>query len=394
MQKFIIIGGGARGLYFTEILENELNCKVLAIMDTFVEGNAFIESRLKSANIEGVEIFNDLEMILEKYPSDEVDGAFIMTPEWTHFQVFKRLTQGLYHIFLEKPIATKKEDVVEIGRIAKEYPKVIQLGFVLRYSLYYRKIKEWIETTNFGRITHIQMSERLTIDHGVKFKRSWHRMTEYTGGMLNEKCSHDLDLMCWFKEKDGYPIGVMSMGSRAFARESVGQKNCSSCSVGNCIYREDVTQYAKYHNGKVFLDKTTGGVNACIYGNDSDINDVQSVMVEFSDNTHGVFTVVSMSGQHGREDMIHFEYGMIFGKLETGTLTKIDYRNNSIEHFSIEGMNMHGGGDTQVVKEFTECIQNNTKPYASVKDGIRASLLAFAADESLKEKRSVEYHLE
>jgi predicted dehydrogenase len=390
MQKFIIVGGGARGIFFTEILEKELNCKVVAIMDTFVEGNPFIEARLKDANIEGVEIYNDLETMLRKYPSDQVDGAFIMTPEWTHLQVFKRLTQGLYHIFLEKPIATKKEDVLEIERIAKSYPKVIQIGFVLRYSLFFRKIKEWIENSNFGRITHIQMSERLTIDHGVKFKRSWHRMKEFTGGIMNEKCSHDLDLMCWFKEKDGYPIGVMSLGSRAFARESVGQTHCSSCDVENCLYREDLKGYAKYHEGKVLLDKTAGGVDECIYGNASDINDVQSVMVQFSDNTHGIFTVVSMSGQHGRDDMIHFEYGMIFGNLEKGTLTKIDYRQNSTELFSVEGMNMHGGGDTQVVKEFTECILNNTKPLASVSDGVRASMLAFLADESIESKKFVE----
>lgn len=390
MQKFIIVGGGARGIFFSEILENELNCKVVAIMDTFVEGNPFIEARLKDAKIEGVEIFNDIELMLEKYPSDKVDGAFIMTPEWTHLSVFKRLTQSNYNIFLEKPIATTKEAILEIGEIAKNYSKVIQVGFVMRYSPFYRKIKSWIAENDLGRITQIQMNERLTVVHGTKFKRSWHRMKEYTGGFMNEKCSHDLDMMCWIKSNDAKPIGVMSMGSRTFARESVGQVSCSTCPDKKCIYREDITQYAKYHDGKVLLDKTAGGVNECIYGNTSDINDSQTVMVLFDDNTHGIFNVISMSGKDGRDIMIHFEYGLIFGDLEEGNLTKMDYRRNQTEKYHISGMNFHGGGDTQVVKEFTECIINQTKPVASVEDGLRASLLSFCADESIETKVFVE----
>lgn len=390
MQKFIIIGGGARGIFFSQILENELDCKVVAIMDTFVEGNPFIEARLKEAKIDGVEIFNDIEQIIQKYPSQQVDGAFIMTPEWTHLSVFKRLTAENYNIFLEKPIATTKEDILEIGRIAKSYPKVIQVGFVMRYSPFYRKIKSWIAENDFGRITNIQMSERLTVAHGTKFKRSWHRMKEFTGGFMNEKCSHDLDMMCWIKEKDAKPVGVMSMGSRAFARQSVGQTSCSTCPDKKCIYREDITQYAKYHDGKVLLDKTAGGVNECIYGNASDINDNQTVLVMFDDNTHGTFSVVAMSGKDGRDIMIHFEYGMIFGDLEAGDLTKIDYRKQQTENYHISGMNFHGGGDTTVVREFTECIQNNTKPVATIEDGLRASLLAFIADESIENKKFVE----
>lgn len=391
MQKFIIVGGGARGIFFSEILENELNCKVVAIMDTFVEGNPFIEARLKEAKIEGVEIFNDLELMLEKYPSNAVDGAFIMTPEWTHLQVFKRLTQGNYHIFLEKPLATTKEAVLEIKEIAKNYPKVIQVGFVMRYSPFYRKIKSWVSEKDMGRITQIQMNERLSVAHGTKFKRSWHRMVEFTGGFMNEKCSHDLDMMCYIKEMDAKPIGVISLGSRTFVRESVGQTHCSTCPDKKCIYREDIKGYAKYHDGKVLLDKTAGGVDECIYGNVSDINDSQTVMLQFDDNTHGIFNVIAMSGKDGRDIMIHFEYGMIFGDLEEGNLTKINYRTNQTEKYHISGMNFHGGGDTTVVREFTECIRDNTKPVASVADGVRASLLAFLADESIESKQFVEY---
>ena len=382
MQKFIIIGGGARGLYFTEILEKELNHKVVAIMDNYVQGNPFIEHRLKEANIEGVKLFNDLKEIIQAYPSDQVDGAFIMTPEWTHKAIFDVLTQHQYNVFLEKPVAISKEDVIVMKHVSDHYPKTLQIGFVLRYSAFYRQIKQWIQDVDLGRIVNIQMSERLTVEHGTKFKRSWHRLTEYTGGFMNEKCSHDLDLMCWFKEHEARPIGVMSLGHRGFAQHSVNETSCAHCSRLDCLYRDDVSSYAKTVNGKVYSDETSKGIGQCIYGNDSDIVDNQSVLVHFSDGSHGNFNVIAMSGKHGRDIMIHCEYGLISGTLESGYLELLNYRTKEHLKVNFTGMNMHGGGDTQVIKEFIDCLTHHTPPISTVADGLRASLLAFAADES------------
>jgi len=88
-----------------------------------------------------------------------------------------------------------------------------------------------------GRVVMIQMNERLTVQHGMKFKRSWHRMVQYTGGYINEKCSHDLDLMCWFKEPEATPVRVVSLGNRGYATSSVGETTCATCTRADCLYR-------------------------------------------------------------------------------------------------------------------------------------------------------------
>lgn len=390
MRQFMIIGGGARGLYFTEILEKELQSKVVAIVETHTPGLAFVHQRLTSANITGVEVLQDMEEAFRKYPATAIDGVFIMTPEWTHAALFRAVTQHHYHVFLEKPIATSQDDAKSIRQIAADYPQVIQLGFVLRYSGFYRQVKSWLAEPSLGRIVMIQMNERLTVQHGMKFKRSWHRLVKYTGGYINEKCSHDLDLMCWFMEDQAHPVRVVSMGQRGFATQSVGQTHCATCDRKDCLYRDDPTSYDKYVDGQVLLD-STASVGACIYGNDSDIHDHQTVLVQFSDGSHGVFSSVAMSGIPGRDLTIHLEYGVIYGNLEEGTLHKIDYRTHQTEDFAISGMNMHGGGDTQVVREFVECIENGTQPLAKVSDGVRATLLALTADESVRLNQMVEF---
>lgn len=382
-RRFVVIGGGARGLFFTEILTHEVGASVAAIVEPHLPSHAFVHRRLDAAGITGVEVLSDLTTALDAYPADQVDGVFVMTPEWTHAAIFREVTARGYHIFLEKPIATTVEDALEIRRIAESYPQVIQLGFVLRYSAFYRTVKAWLDGSPLGRIVMIQMNERLTVAHGMKFKRSWHRLVEYTGGYINEKCSHDLDLMCWFKEAEATPVRVVSMGNRGFARDGVGQTECATCPRTDCLYRDDPTTYDKYVDGQVLLDHTGAGVGRCIYGNDSDINDNQTVLIQFSDGSHGVFSSIAMSGIHGRDLAIHCEYGVIWGDLEAGTVHRMDYRTGQTETVELTGMNMHGGGDTQVVREFVECIAEGTQPVARVADGVRATVIALTADASI-----------
>lgn len=380
-QRFMIIGGGARGLFFTEILEKELQCKVVAIVENNKPGHLFIHRRLEQAGITGVDIFEDVDTAMSNYPAASIDGVFIMTPEWTHTALFKTVTQQGYAVFLEKPVATTKADALTIREIAQHYPNVIQIGFVLRYSPFYRQVKTWLTEANLGKVVMMQLNGRLTIDHGTKFKRSWHRKVAYTGGYLNEKCSHDLDMMCWFMEKQAHPVLVASVGQRGFAQTSVGETTCTRCQRTDCLYRDDPTSYAKSVDGKVLLDNTAA-VGTCIYGNDSDVHDHQTVLIQFSDGSHGVFSSVAMSGIDGSDLTIHLEYGVIWGNLEHGELYCRDYRTDLTQQVHFDGMDGHGGGDSQIVREFIECVAAQRAPIASVADGVLATLLALAADES------------
>lgn len=384
-NAIIIIGGGARGLYFTNILEKTLNVKVKAIVDNFEEANIFIEKRLEKEEIKDVEIFNHLLEALDKYPSDQVDGAFIMTPEWTHKEIFEELVKRDYNIFLEKPVATLEEDAKHMYELAKNYNKVVQIGFVLRYSLFYRKIKELVDANTIGKIVMMQMNERLTLQHGAKFKRSWHSKVAYTGGFLNEKCSHDLDLLRWIKEKQAQPVKIVSYGNRAFCLESIGEEKCIQCTKEQCPYRDELSTYDKYYDNKVYLDSTAHGVGKCVYGIETDIKDNQSVIMIFDDGSHATFSAISMSGMPGRDICIHGVDGIIYGNLEDGSITYKQYLTGKAETIELNQLDSHGGGDVQVVQEFLACTKAEDKPVSTVKDGVMATLMALLCDKSSEE---------
>jgi len=379
----LIIGGGARGLYFSSILEKNLDTKVLAIVEVHKPSIEFIKTRLHEEKSEGVAIFEDMNEMNKKFPPENVEGVFIMTPEWTHLNVFKAMTEFGYNIFLEKPIATTIQDISEIYRISNGYNKVVQIGFVLRYSLFYKKIKEIIDSGVLGKILVMQLNERLTLQHGAKFKRSWHSKREYTGGFLNEKCSHDLDLINWFKSGQSQPVSLLSFGGTGYTKEKDRFQTtyCIDCKI-NCPFRDTLQDYPKFLNGKVFLDSTSAGVGKCVYMNEADIYDHQTVNVKFKDGSHAVFSAISMSGAPGRDIMIHGSDGYLFGELEKGNLSYINYIQGENTTVDLHQLDAHGGGDEEVVSRFLDCIRNGTKPLASVKDGYLASMMALKADES------------
>lgn len=382
-SEIIIIGGGARGLYFTQMLTQTLGRKVAAIVDNYEPGQKVIKERIDEFGTPDTKIFSSPEEAFAAIPRSQANIVFVMTPEWTHLEVFRKAINSGFHIFLEKPLATTKEDVLEIKRLAGTTDKTVQVGFVLRYSAFYEKIKEIVDSGELGKIITIQMNERLGVNHGGAFKRNWHRKIEYTGGFINEKCSHDLDLMCWFKEKEAAPKQVYSYGSRHFCPPRDTPELCTECSIDNCPWRFQGVASLKSIHGKDFMDATSAGLGRCIFHSDADITDHQCVNIIFDDGTQGLFTLIAMSGNEGRDIMIHGTDGYLDGNLEKGLLRTCNYWKADMHDVEIGNMDAHGGGDVAIVSSFLDSVKSGIKPLATVEAGVRASIIAFAADESV-----------
>lgn len=381
-SEIIIIGGGSRGLFFTQILTQQLGRKVAAIADNYEPGHKAIRHRLEEFGTPDTELYSSADELLAAVPRSRANIAFVMTPEWAHLDAFRKAINAGCHVFLEKPLATTKDDVLEIQRLAESTDKVVQVGFVLRYSAFYKKVKEILDSGVLGKIVSIQMNERLALQHGAQFKRTWHRKLKYTGGFINEKCSHDLDLMCWFKEDQAAPKQVYSYGGRHFCPSHETPEFCTDCKLDNCPWRAKGVGSWKVIDGKEYMDSTSSGIGHCVFHSDADITDHQCVQVIFDDGTQGTFTAISMSGDPGRDITIHGTDGYLEGNMEQGRLRVRDYWKAEMENVDLGTTDGHGGGDENIVRGFLESAELGLKPLATVYAGVRASLIAFAADES------------
>lgn len=379
--KPVIIAGSGRGLFFAEVLGTVLHYPVAALVDINQEIHEKLKVRLAEYGLKDTAIFSTLEEAIAACP--EADRVMIVTPNRTHAALLETALKAGKHVLLEKPVASFAEDVDKIEQLYAQTDKVVQLGFVLRYSSFYRRVVELIEQGAIGQVLMIQMNERLSALHGSCYRRQWRRLIANTGGFMNEKCSHDLDLMCWFKAKQAKPVSVFSVGGRHLFQRPAPSDSCKNCAESNCPYRaQDARIFGQQYQQHIDVDSEY----KCVYATDADVLNHQHVTVQFSDGSHGHLSLIATSAREERDLFIHGTKGCLEGQLETGKIQLTTYgMENTTEDCSVKLSDMHGGGDQLLLEEFYDCIDRNISPSASLADGILATRIAFAADRSVEE---------
>lgn len=391
MTKGTIIVGAGRGLAFAKFLNThhrDRNRNVLALVDINSTVHGKVRRRLDSYGATETLVLTTLTEALERFSPKEADSVMILASNKAHAELTLEALAADRHVFLEKPIAADWKDATTIARAAVETDKIVQLGFVLRYSAYYRKIREIAESGALGRLVMIQINERLDLGHSNTYRRAWRRKHANTGGFLNEKCCHDLDVICWMKKGQAVPVDVFSYGGmELFPDKSEAPEKCVDCPDDTCPFRRDLKKLANLEfDLSIDLDLQA----TCVYKTDADVLNHQSVVIRFSDGTQAVFTITAYSGDSDRDIIIHGTEGCLVGKLNEGEFHWDNYRAKSREEFSTGIINdQHGGGEHRLIPEFFECVDTGASPAATVADGLVSSQIAFAADLSVSEGRKV-----
>ncbi len=391
MAQGVIIAGSGRGCAFArQLSENRLR-KVVALVEPRVSIHPELRQRfdIEYQSPETV-LIPSLEEALARFPKEVADTVVIVTPNDTHAELLRLSLEAGRHVMLEKPAAASQSGLEKIARVHAEHPDlVVQLGFVLRFSEYFRKVKEIIDSGDLGQLVLIQMNEWLDFQHsGGAYRRGWRRKQAATGGFLNEKCSHDLDLMCMFKDGQSEPVSVYSVaGTQMFSRTGTAEY-CSACDDRSCPFRSPGQQPPQLRFQLYYDEKA---MDRCVFRSDADIFNIQSVTTRFADGTQGILTLVPYSARPGRSLVIHGTDGYL--EMNEGELKVANYRRSGMElhpvSFTGENYDGHGGGDGSILPELFECIRTGSRPSATVYDGLRASAIAFAADESARTNTAI-----
>jgi len=378
----IIVGAGRGSLFARTIIESGQRF-VAALVDNNQDIHEILRRRFRDEyHSQDTLIMASLEEALERFPPDRADSVLLVTPNNTHAEMLRLALAAGRHVLLEKPVAADAEDLRKIAALTAHTDRIVQVGFVLRYSLFFRKIKELIDGGVIGRVVMAQINEWLDFSHsGNAYRRGWRRYRKLTGGFLNEKCSHDLDLLCWFKDAQAAPARVYSAAGKEMFPAKETPEDCRQCHDEPCQFRYQSPplqlRFQPAHDDRAD--------NCCVFHSDADIFNHQSVIISYSDGTQGILTLTSYSGEPGRTLNIHGTEGYLRGNVETGDLELAVYREHgaTLKKIPLElNADGHGGGDSFILPEFFDCIARNTPPSASVYDGLRASAIAFAADDS------------
>ncbi len=173
-----------------------------------------------------------------------VDAVVIATPHYFHPPlVIEALNKGI-NVVSEKPAGVYTKQVREMNEVAQKSDKVFAMMFNQRTNCVYRKIKEIVDSKEYGEIRRVSW---LITD--------WYRTQAYYnsggwratwsgegGGVLLNQCPHQLDLWQWIC---GMPSKI-----RAFCHEGKWH---------DIEVEDDVSIYAEYPNGATGVFVTTTG---------------------------------------------------------------------------------------------------------------------------------------
>lgn len=144
---------------------------------------------------------------------DDVDAVVIAVPNKFHAPLAIAALQAGKDVLIEKPMALTAQQCAQINKTARQHQRLVQVGFVHRYTAVARVAKALIEADRIGRIYHIKAS--MYRNRGIPGLGGWFTTKALSGGgPLIDLGVHVIDLALHLA---GYPL-VDRVSGKTFAQ--------------------------------------------------------------------------------------------------------------------------------------------------------------------------------
>lgn len=356
-----VIGCGAMGLSLIQsVLEHDPRLKVVALYDPDQRSIDRALSELTSSP----KVCSDYLQIM-----DMSTVQWVMIASWNchHYDQTMAAFEAGKHVFCQKPLALSVEECVDIHHVWKQNEIIFNIGFTLRYSSHYRKMKQIIANGHIGEIISMEFNETLDFNHGGYIMGDWRRLRKNAGSHLLEKCCHDIDLANWMV--NSFARRVASFGGlnffipeNAFHIDRIGSQN----------------------NGKAAYSTWDGLVGLNPFLSDKDIIDNQVVILEYENGVRATFHTNCNAAIPERRMYILGTEGAIRANLLTGDihLQRIGF-DTEIENKSMGIQDGHGNGDKIIAEELANTMLHNTTPSVGLMEGLISTLTCIAIDAAM-----------
>jgi predicted dehydrogenase len=344
--RYGIIGTGMMGI------EHMLNIRLLEDAEVTAISDPHPTSRKWGRDTagEGVLVFEDHALLLEKAP---VDAVVIASPNYTHASVLSDVFRTDKHVLVEKPLCTTLEDCLRVMEAADKHPGVVQVAMEYRYMPPVARLIREVRQGTVGRLRMLAIRE-----HRFPFLAKvgdWNRFARNTGGTLVEKCCHFFDLMNLIV--DSRPRRVYASGAQDVNHLDESYDGETPDILDNAFSIVD------YDNGcRALLD-------LCMFA-------------EASRNEQEI----AATGDVGKVECFVPQYDVVIGRR--------DPRGVETVHVPVEERllkaGFHHGSTYYEHRAFLDAIRRGTPPEVDVRAGTWAVAVGLAAERSAQLGRPVE----
>lgn len=396
-MKLALIGAGQRGMIYAEYAYYKKNVQITAVVEPH-EGRRAI-----AAEKFGIPERSCFSCVDDFFAKGKIcDAVILATMDKEHFGHAMAAMDCGYDILLEKPISPDPKECMLIGQKAKELGRKIIVCHVLRYTNFFSKLKEIVDSGELGRIVAIQHSENVGNFHiAHSFVRGNWRRSDETSPIIMQKSCHDMDILCWLVGSDAKRIA--SFGSlRHFKKENAPEgcaERCLECKADQCQYHA-VRAYMPVRGGwpatLLGPDQSEAGImkaletspyGRCVYRCDNDVCDHQVTIIEFKNGVNVSFTLSGFTNRMCREIKIMCEYGEINACDDGDQIEITRFNSNQVEQINktlirtaqVEGF--HGGGDSMLMEDFISNLEGgNAESKTTIDRSIESHVMAYAAE--------------
>ena len=400
-----VMGAGSRGNEYTEygrLFPGTL--KVVAVAD--------IRENRRLAMAEKWDIpkerqFGDYHEMLEAGKSGRLaDMMIVSLPDDLHYEpAMAAMGQG-YDLLLEKPMAQTEYECRRLLARQKETGVLVALGHVLRYSPYFRALKDAIDRGMIGEVVNIQHQEPVQFQHMAhSYVRGNWRDSKATTPMILAKSCHDLDIIKWLVGRRCEEVsmdGGLYLFNRAHCPKDAPARCTDGCPhEGDCPYSAiDIYERHRKHLHVFDLNKTspseaiyeklrTTDYGRCVFRSENDQPDHLVAALRFEGGVTASFTMDAFTPWGGRRTRVMGTLGYIEGDGTAFTIhrfrsgKKLEWRFVPPEGGNYVD-NGHAGGDLALIRDVLEAVdaQDSSKLSSSLDASVESHVMGFACERS------------
>ena len=192
-----VIGTGDRGTGMISNINKIKNFNAIACSDVLPFR---LENGLKAINNKA-KGYNDYRKLLD---NKDVDAIMISTPFSTHSKIAMDALDAGKHVYCEKTMAKGYSGIQNLVEKANQSNTIFQTGHQYHSSRLYTHVVDLIKNGRIGKIAAFECQwnrngnwRRPVPKPELERAINWRMYREFSGGLLAELCSHQIDFANW-----------------------------------------------------------------------------------------------------------------------------------------------------------------------------------------------------
>lgn len=321
-----LLGAGRIGKVHADAIALAANGSLVAVADAVPAAAAEV-AESSGARVQSID---------EIIGADDVDAVFITTPTDMHADLIEQAARAGKAIFCEKPIDLDVARVRACLAVVAETDAVLMVGFNRRFDPHFKTVRAQIDA---GTIGDVEMVNIISRDPGPPPLSYMER----SGGLLRDMTIHDFDIARFLLGEE--PVSVTAVGSVLIDPAIAGVPDIDSAAVTLVTASGRIAQISNSRRAA--------------YGYDQRIEVLGSLGMARAANLH----------EHAAE-----------------VATSDGFRRAPLMNFFIE---RYMPAYKAEVQTFVDAVVAGTPPQPTGDDGLKALILAEAANRSFAEGRTV-----